>query len=244
MPLTPPPRMSGNPLFPGWYADPEIHCFEGRYYVYPTTSRPFAEQTTSSAGRRRPDKLAQRGVILDFADILWTTQFAAVGALVRPLAHGRPVLLLLLGRRRRGHRRGVSTPRPGRSVTRSDAARARATRTARRPSTPTASSMTTGARICTSAGHRRCVVARLRPTMRAFNRAFATSRRARLRRGPVHGQAARSVLPDVERGRLGQRHLYRRLRRRRQPVRPRSSTAARSWKTIPRSAEGRATIRF
>jgi len=24
---------SGNPLFPGWYADPEIHVFNGRYYI-------------------------------------------------------------------------------------------------------------------------------------------------------------------------------------------------------------------
>jgi hypothetical protein len=44
--MTPTLRTSGNPVFPGWYADPEIHCFDGRYYLYPTTSRPFAEQTT------------------------------------------------------------------------------------------------------------------------------------------------------------------------------------------------------
>ena len=35
-----------NPLFSGWYADPEIHYFEGRYYLYPTGSASFDEQHT------------------------------------------------------------------------------------------------------------------------------------------------------------------------------------------------------
>lgn len=28
----------GNPIIPGWYADPEIHVFEDRYWIYPTIS--------------------------------------------------------------------------------------------------------------------------------------------------------------------------------------------------------------
>jgi beta-xylosidase len=35
---------SGNPLFPGWYADPEARLFDGQYWVYPTFSAPFEEQ--------------------------------------------------------------------------------------------------------------------------------------------------------------------------------------------------------
>jgi beta-xylosidase len=35
---------SGNPVFPGWYADPEAHVFEGRYWIYPTYSAPYDEQ--------------------------------------------------------------------------------------------------------------------------------------------------------------------------------------------------------
>jgi beta-xylosidase len=35
---------SGNPIFPGWYADPEAHVFENRYWVYPTYSAPYDEQ--------------------------------------------------------------------------------------------------------------------------------------------------------------------------------------------------------
>lgn len=35
----------GNPIFPGWYADPEARIFEGRYWIYPTYSAPYSEQT-------------------------------------------------------------------------------------------------------------------------------------------------------------------------------------------------------
>mgnify|MGYP006140114137 CR=1 FL=1 len=30
-----------NPIVPGWYADPEIHVFAGRYWIYPTYSDHF-----------------------------------------------------------------------------------------------------------------------------------------------------------------------------------------------------------
>ena len=36
---------SGNPILAGWYADPEAHVFEGRYWIYPTYSAPYAQQT-------------------------------------------------------------------------------------------------------------------------------------------------------------------------------------------------------
>ena len=35
---------AGNPVFPGWYADPEVACFGGEYWVYPTYSAPYDEQ--------------------------------------------------------------------------------------------------------------------------------------------------------------------------------------------------------
>lgn len=34
----------GNPVFDGWYADPEVAVFEGRYWIYPTYSAPYDEQ--------------------------------------------------------------------------------------------------------------------------------------------------------------------------------------------------------
>lgn len=30
--------LADNPIVPGWYADPEIHLFDGRYWIYPTLS--------------------------------------------------------------------------------------------------------------------------------------------------------------------------------------------------------------
>lgn len=29
---------AANPIVPGWYADPEIRIFDGRYWIYPTYS--------------------------------------------------------------------------------------------------------------------------------------------------------------------------------------------------------------
>lgn len=39
-----PQRTSGNPVFDGWYADPEVAYFDGRIWVYPTYSAPYEEQ--------------------------------------------------------------------------------------------------------------------------------------------------------------------------------------------------------
>jgi beta-xylosidase len=36
---------SGNPVFPGWYADPEGIVFGDRYWIFPTYSAPYHEQT-------------------------------------------------------------------------------------------------------------------------------------------------------------------------------------------------------
>ena len=41
---TPGKTMSGNPIFPGWYADPEIAIFGSQYWIYPTFSAPYNQQ--------------------------------------------------------------------------------------------------------------------------------------------------------------------------------------------------------
>ena len=38
-------KMSGNPIFPGWYADPEAIIFGKEYWVYPTFSDRYEKQT-------------------------------------------------------------------------------------------------------------------------------------------------------------------------------------------------------
>lgn len=70
--------MSGNPIFDGWYADPEIHFFAGRYYVYPTYSALYENQTFFEVWSS--SNLADwrnEGRILDFADVPWSTNRAA-----------------------------------------------------------------------------------------------------------------------------------------------------------------------
>lgn len=38
-------KTSGNPIFPGWYADPEATVYGGEYWVFPTYSHRYEEQT-------------------------------------------------------------------------------------------------------------------------------------------------------------------------------------------------------
>ncbi|WP_130620461.1 glycoside hydrolase family 43 protein [Dyella amyloliquefaciens] len=40
---------AGNPVFPGWYADPEAAIFQGQYWIYPTTSERYSLQTRFDA---------------------------------------------------------------------------------------------------------------------------------------------------------------------------------------------------
>ncbi len=37
-------KLSGNPIFPGWYADPEGVIFDNTYWIYPTYSARYEEQ--------------------------------------------------------------------------------------------------------------------------------------------------------------------------------------------------------
>lgn len=43
------PERAGNPVFDGWYADPEVAVFEDRYWIYPTYSARYEEQTFMDA---------------------------------------------------------------------------------------------------------------------------------------------------------------------------------------------------
>ena len=72
------PKTSNNPLFGGWYADPEAHVYEGRYYVYPTYSAPYEKQTFFEAFSSS-DLVSwhREGRILDFKDVPWSTNRAA-----------------------------------------------------------------------------------------------------------------------------------------------------------------------
>ena len=66
---------SGNPIFPGWYADPEAHVFSDRYWIYPTYSAPYGQQTFLDAFSS-PDLVTWRKHerILVAADVPWATR--------------------------------------------------------------------------------------------------------------------------------------------------------------------------
>ncbi len=72
------PKTSNNPVFGGWYADPEAHVYEGRYYVYPTYSAAYEKQTFFEAFSSS-DLVSwhREGRILDFKDVPWSTNRAA-----------------------------------------------------------------------------------------------------------------------------------------------------------------------
>jgi beta-xylosidase len=38
------PGKNGNPLWPGWYADPEVALFDKTAWIYPTYSAPYEQQ--------------------------------------------------------------------------------------------------------------------------------------------------------------------------------------------------------
>jgi len=42
-------RFAGNPVFEGWYADPEGTIFQDKYWIFPTYSAPYDEQVFMDA---------------------------------------------------------------------------------------------------------------------------------------------------------------------------------------------------
>jgi beta-xylosidase len=65
-------QASGNPVFPGWYADPEGIIFGDEYWIYPTYSAPYEEQVVMDAFSS-PDLVnwTKHSRIVDTARIKW-----------------------------------------------------------------------------------------------------------------------------------------------------------------------------
>jgi hypothetical protein len=66
------PTRSGNPVLQGWYADPEAHLFGDSYWIYPTTSAPYDDQTYMDAFSS-PDLVTwtRHPHILDLENVSW-----------------------------------------------------------------------------------------------------------------------------------------------------------------------------
>lgn len=67
-----PQEMSGNPLFPGWYADPEAVIFGNTYWIYPTYSAPYDKQVFMDAFSSKDlVNWTKHPRIIDTASIKW-----------------------------------------------------------------------------------------------------------------------------------------------------------------------------
>lgn len=79
-----PRERSGNPILPGWYADPEGALIDGRYWIFPTTSARYDQQTYldafSSADLVRWTKHAR---ILEAASVSWARRAMWAPAIAR-----------------------------------------------------------------------------------------------------------------------------------------------------------------
>lgn len=69
---SPRPGAPGNPVIDGWYADPEGAVLDGRYWIFPTLSAPYDEQTRFDAFSS-PDLVTwtKHERILDTSVISW-----------------------------------------------------------------------------------------------------------------------------------------------------------------------------
>lgn len=68
----PAPPTSNNPIFPGWYADPEAHVFGNEYWIFPTYSAPYKDQTFLDAFSSK-DLITwtKHPRVLDVKDVPW-----------------------------------------------------------------------------------------------------------------------------------------------------------------------------
>ncbi|KAK8029546.1 Beta-xylosidase [Apiospora rasikravindrae] len=70
-----PTAPAGNPFVSGWYADPDNEFYEGQYWVFPTSSYAYAEQTYLDAFSS-PDLVnwTKHPNILTTKDVKWATE--------------------------------------------------------------------------------------------------------------------------------------------------------------------------
>lgn len=70
-----PTAPAGNPFVSGWYADPDNEFYEGEYWVFPTSSYAYAEQTYLDAFSS-PDLVnwTKHPDILTTKDVKWATE--------------------------------------------------------------------------------------------------------------------------------------------------------------------------
>jgi beta-xylosidase len=77
-------KTSGNPVFPGWYADPEGIIFDKNYWIYPTYSAPYEKQVFFDAFSS-PDLVnwTKHEHILDTTNVKWAKRAVWAPAIVK-----------------------------------------------------------------------------------------------------------------------------------------------------------------
>ena len=76
-------QSSGNPVFPGWYADPEGAVFNKQYWIYPTYSATYNEQVFLDAFSSNDlVNWNKHSRILDTADVKWAKRAVWAPAVV------------------------------------------------------------------------------------------------------------------------------------------------------------------
>src|SRR5688572_25217950 len=75
---------SGNPIFPGWYADPEGAVFGKKFWIYPTYSAPYNQQVFLDAFSS-PDLVnwTKHSRILDTNAVTWAWRAMWAPAVVK-----------------------------------------------------------------------------------------------------------------------------------------------------------------
>lgn len=77
-------QFSGNPVFPGWYADPEAAVFNKTYWIYPTYSAPYNKQVFLDAFSSRDLKNWKKHLhIIDTAAVKWAKRAMWAPAIVK-----------------------------------------------------------------------------------------------------------------------------------------------------------------
>lgn len=76
-------KLSGNPVFPGWYADPEAIVFGNQYWIYPTFSAPYDQQVFMDAfSSTNLVEWTKHSRIVDTAAIKWAKRAMWAPAIV------------------------------------------------------------------------------------------------------------------------------------------------------------------
>jgi beta-xylosidase len=77
-------KMAGNPVFPGWYADPEGIIFDKKIWIYPTFSAPYEKQVFFDAfSSTDMVNWKKHPRILDTANVKWAKRAVWAPSIIR-----------------------------------------------------------------------------------------------------------------------------------------------------------------